>query len=170
MISEKNKKVIKEISSYVIIFAVVLFIKVFVVSPIRVSGDSMYNTLKDGNIMFLNEFVYRFESIKRDDIVVAREGKDLIIKRVIGLPGETIECIDGVIYIDGKKYNDKYAHTETKDFKKILIGDDEYFLLGDNREVSLDSRYFGAFNKKAIKGRTGFIVFPFSDFGSVKEG
>ena len=163
---ESKKKVIKEIISYVIIILVVILIKTFVVSPIRVNGRSMYNTLHDQDIMILNEFVYYFNEIERYDIVVIKTNDEYLIKRVIGLPGETIECKDGKIYIDGKKIKDGYAYSETEDFEEVIIGKDEYYVLGDNHADSLDSRVFGTFNKDDIKGKASFTVYPFSRFGT----
>ena len=113
---------------------------------------------------------YKFGSINRFDIVVISSSKthDTLIKRVIGLPGETIEVRDGKIYINDKKISDKHGSGVTKDFGKIKIPKNEYFVMGDNREISADSRVFGTFNKKEIKGTTRFILFPFKSFGFVK--
>lgn len=164
---DKNKKkVIKEIVSYIIIIFLVIFIKNFVVSPIRVNGNSMFNTLHDQDIMILNEFIYNFNEIERYDIVVIKNNKEYLIKRVIGLPGETISCLDGNIYINGKKINDKYDYSETSDFDTVKIGNDEYFVLGDNRGDSLDSRVFGNFKKSKIKGKAIFTIYPFERFGT----
>ena len=161
----KAWKIIKEILSYVIILLFVIFIKMYVVSPIRVNGSSMYNTLYDKDIMILNEFIYRFNDIKRYDIVVVEEDDELLIKRVIGLPGELVKCVNGEIYIDDEKIDDKYAYSETSDFSEVKLGKDEYFVMGDNREVSLDSRVYGAYEKDEIKGRATFTIYPFNRFG-----
>ena len=165
---EKSKKVILEVLSYVAIIVVVILIKTFIVSPIRVNGSSMYKTLHDKDIMILNEMAYYFDDIKRGDIVVVKEKKELIIKRVIGLPNETVECKDGVIFINDKKLTETYVNGTTDEFEKVELGDDEYFVLGDNREVSLDSRVYGAYNKSDIKGKANFTIYPFSRFGDKK--
>lgn len=161
------KKFFKEYVPYIIVIILVLLIKRFVVSPIKVNGDSMYNTLKDKDIMILNIIGYRFSDIKRFDIVVV-DGKDeYLIKRVIGLPGEEIEYKNNKLYVNGKLIKDKYGKNHTKDFKtKIPKG--HYFVMGDNRNNSLDSRYFGAFKKNKILGKTNFTVFPFNRFGKKK--
>lgn len=161
-------KILKEVFSYVVILLVVLFIKMYVVSPIKVNGNSMHNTLYDKDIMILNEFIYRFSDVNRFDIVVVEENGELLIKRVIGLPGETIKCENGVIYINDKKINDKYAYSSTNDFLEVDIKDDEYFVMGDNREVSLDSRVYGAYKKGDIKGKASFTIYPFNRFGVKK--
>jgi len=160
------KKFLKELIPYVIIILVVVLIRTFIATPIRVDGSSMNPTLKHGNIMILNKLA----KVDRFDIVVISSSKthDTLIKRVIGLPGETIEVRDGKIYINDKKISDKYGSGVTKDFGKTKIPKNEYFVMGDNREISLDSRVFGTFNKKEIKGTTRFILFPFKSFGFVK--
>lgn len=164
---KKNKKsIIKEILSYVIIILIVLLVKMYIVSPIRVNGSSMYKTLHDQDVMILNEFIYYFNDVERFDIVVIDEDDQYIIKRVYGLPGEKIKCVGGNIYINNKKIKDKYASSKTEDFDEVVIGKNEYFVLGDNREVSLDSRMFGTYSKKDIIGKASFTVFPFSRFGS----
>lgn len=166
--SENKKKVIRESLSYVLIIVIVVLIKVFIVSPIRVNGDSMYNTLHDKDIMILNEASYLFGDVERFDIVVIKGEEEYLIKRVIGLPGETIECRGNKIYINGKELKDKYAYSKTKDFEMVKIGKDEYFVLGDNRSDSLDSRVFGTFKGKDIKGKASFTIYPFKRFGLKK--
>ncbi|MBR4230841.1 MAG: signal peptidase I [Bacilli bacterium] len=161
------KNALKEISSYLIIIVIVLLIKSFIFTLVRVNGSSMDKTLHEGNIMILNLLDHSFE---REDIIVADKSVEgsLIIKRIIGLPNEKIFCKDGIIYINDVKYDDPYANGETADFDEITLKEDEYFLLGDNRVVSLDSRYFGPVPKKAIMGSTNIIVFPFKKIGKVK--
>ena len=152
---------------YIITIIIVLLIKKHVVSPIRVNGESMMNTLHDGDIMILDIVSLNFEDIKRFDIVVVKEKHELIIKRVIGLPGEVVEYKDNKLYIDGKKIEDPYPSKKTNDFK-VEVSDNGYFVLGDNRSNSMDSRVFGEFSKKQILGKTKLTVFPFSRFGNKK--
>ena len=139
-------KVIKEVIPYIVIVVVVVLIRTFIITPVRVDGDSMKNTLKNGDILLL----YKLSNIDRLDIIVLDEEKDneKIIKRVIGLPGETVAIKKGKIYINDKVIDDEYAYGETSDYNKVTLKDDEYFILGDNRLISKDSRYFGPIKDK----------------------
>lgn len=159
-------KVIKEVIPYVVIVVVVVLIRTFIITPVRVDGDSMKNTLKNGDILLL----YKLSSINRFDIIVLDEEKDneKIIKRVIGMPGETIAIKKGKIYINDKVIDDEYAYGETSDFDKVTLADNEYFILGDNRLISKDSRYFGPIKESEIKGKIVFRLFPFTKIGTVQ--
>lgn len=159
-------KVIKEVIPYIVIVVVVVLIRTFIITPVRVDGDSMKNTLKNGDILLL----YKLSNIDRFDIIVLDEEKDneKIIKRVIGLPGETVAIKKGKIYINDKVIDDEYAYGETSDFDKVTLADDQYFILGDNRLISKDSRYFGPIKDNEIKGEIVFRLFPFTKIGTVQ--
>lgn len=156
---------IREYLPYVVLIVLVLLFKRYCYSPVQVKGDSMLDTLQDGDIMLLDIIGYRFHDIKRFDIVVVDAEQEWIIKRVIGLPGEKIEYKDNQLYVNGKKVKDAYGSQETKDFQ-VTVPENSYFVLGDNRTNSLDSRYFGAFPKKNIIGKTSITLFPFSRIGN----
>ena len=156
---------LKEYVPYVLVIILVILIKRFVVTPIRVVGDSMYGTLHDGDIMILNIIGYRFSDIERFDIVVVDKGREPLIKRVIGLPGEEIEYKDNQLYVNGKKVKENYGSDVTEDFT-IKIPKGSYFVMGDNRTNSMDSRYYGPFQKKDILGKTKLTIFPFGRFGN----
>ena len=122
-----NKKVIlsklKELIPYIIIIVVVVLIRTYLVTPIRVNGSSMYPTLENHYIMILNKIGLK-KGINRWDIVVVKENNKYIIKRVIGLPGESIAYIDGELYINKKKIEDKYSLSKTKDllyFSSLVV-------------------------------------------------
>lgn len=170
MEEEKEKNYVKEFLPYFIIIVVVIVIKLFVVSPIRVNGPSMEDTLHDKDIMILDEISYRFQEIERFDIVVIwyedEYNREHIIKRVIGLPGEVIEYKDGKLYINDEYVKEDFSHKETENFSKIKLGKDEYFVMGDNRVNSTDSRILGPIPKNKIRGKTSFTLLPFSRFGS----
>lgn len=164
IVKEKTIKTIKELLPYIITIIVVLLFKQFLFAPIRVNGDSMYSTLKNNDIMILDKVHYRHNDIKRFDIVVVDADYELLIKRVIGLPGEKIEVKNNKLYINGKYIKQNFKYKKTEDFSyKIPKG--KYFVMGDNRTNSLDSRYFGAFKRKQIIGKTNYTVFPFNRFG-----
>lgn len=159
-------KVIKEVIPYIVIVVVVVLIRTFIITPVRVDGDSMKNTLKNGDILLL----YKLSSINRFDIIVLDEEKDneKIIKRVIGMPGETVAIKKDKIYINDKVIDDEYAYGQTSDYNKVTLRDNEYFILGDNRLISKDSRYFGPIKENEIKGKIVFRLFPFTKIGTVQ--
>ena len=153
---------------YLIIVLVVIIVRTFLATPIRVNGASMDTTLKDGETMILNKLALKVTKIKRWDIVVVKINNTFLIKRVVALPGEKIKYEAGELYINDKVVKDKYSLTKTEDFETIKVGSNEYFVMGDNRYVSHDSRYIGPVSKKEIKGKTNIIVFPLDRFGLVK--
>ncbi len=160
-------RIIKEYGPYLFLLILILLFKKYYYSPVYVSGESMMSTLHDGDIMILDVVGYRHDGLKRFDIVVIDNGKEMLIKRVIGLPGETIEYQENQLYVDGKKVKDIYGNGNTESFQ-VTVPADEYFVLGDNRENSMDSRFFGPFSKKEILGRTKLVLFPFGRFGNKK--
>ncbi len=173
--NDKTKNIIKDISSYVIVILIVVIIRVFIFDPVRVDGPSMDTTLANGQILILDKMSYRKKDIKRFDIVVIKLDNKKIIKRVIGLPNEVVEVKDNTIYVNGKEINDPYASTDTDDFDMGKIGlikipGDSYLVMGDNREVSLDSRYaeVGTIKREKILGKATLRVWPFTKIGKVK--
>lgn len=164
------KEKLKEIIPYIIIVFVVIFIKAFIVTPIRVNGPSMLPTLHEKDIMILNKTAYYFSSPKRFDIVVIDTKENYIIKRIIGLPGEEIEYKDNTLYVNGEKVEEKIENLQTEDFTSEELGskkipEDTYLVLGDNRMESYDSRSIGFINKKQILGKTSLTILPFNRIG-----
>ena len=159
------KKIIKEIIPYIVIVLVVVLVRTYFVTPVIVSGDSMVPTLKDKQVLLLNKINYRTNKIERYDIVVIKIDKKEIIKRVIGLPGETIEYRNNTLYIDGHEVENDY-NFETDDFnlKSICncekIPTDKYLVLGDNRMVSADSRIIGLIDRHDIEGNVNISLWP----------
>lgn len=162
---EKVKKIIWELIPYICIIVLIIIIRMYIITPVRVDGASMNRTLEDGDILLL----YKMAKIDRYDIVVLDEEYDneIIIKRIIGLPGETVEIKNGKIYINDEEIEDEYGYGDTSDYDKITLGDDEYFILGDNRLISKDSRYFGPIKEDDLMGEVVFRIWPFSGFGTV---
>ena len=147
----------------------------YVIQPFIVDGDSMAPNFYDGEYLIVDEISYRFSPPKRGDVVIfhpPQSPKTYYIKRIIGLPGEGIELKDGKIYI----YNDMYpkgirlneANYLTKsrinETSQVELKDDEYYVIGDNRDNSLDSRRFGPLKLSHIKGRALLRAFPFNSF------
>ncbi len=177
-IKKENKILakIKEIIPYILVIIVVLFVKAYIISPIQVNGESMDDTLKSGDVMILNKLQYKRNGVKRFDIVVIKSHGTHIIKRVIGLPGDVIEVKDNKLYINDKAYDEKYLSkgTVTEDFElgELLDSDkvpkNKYFVMGDNREKSLDSRIIGFIDEDDIEGIATFTIFPFNRIGTKK--
>lgn len=163
------KKFLWELKDYVIIVIVVLLIRAFIITPAIVDGASMDDTLNDGQVVVINKLVYKLSDIQRFDIVVIESEKeeDRIIKRVIGLPGEKVEYKNNKLYIDGKELISELKFESTNNFK-VEVKKDEYFVLGDNRDVSKDSRILGGFKKEEIIGRVTVRLFPFNKIGLIK--
>lgn len=120
----------------------------------HVVGSSMYPTYVDGEKVF----VYKLKSPERDDIIIVNEGEKYVIKRCVGMPGDTIQILDGIVYIDGKEYEEPYikdgnlCYSSGIAVNPIHLSEDEYFILGDNREISRDSRLIGAITEDMIVG------------------
>lgn len=162
-------KVLLEILEYVAIIVVVILIRTFIITPALVDGASMDDTLKDGQLVIINKINYRFNNPKRFQIAVLKnnDDHDKIIKRVIGLPNEKIEYKDNKLYINDELITEEYNHALTNDFV-VETKDDEYFVLGDNRTVSKDSRVLGNFNKKDFIGSVSLRLYPLDKIGKIK--
>lgn len=175
-------KILKEILStslYILVVIGLTFLIVkFVGQRSDVIGLSMRPTLEDGDNLILNKIGYRLHDPERFDVIVFpfRDGSDKnYIKRIIGLPGETIRIdYDGVIYINGNVLEENYGIEVIKDpynaYEGVTLGEDEYFVLGDNRNHSEDSRFdeVGKVNRKEILGKAWLRVWPFSSFGIIE--
>lgn len=169
---ESDKKIVekgKSILPYILVVFLVILIRSFVITPIKVDGASMQSTLEDGEILLLKKYD---KSFKRFDVVVFSYGSDRLIKRIIGLPGERIEYKNNKLYVNGKYIKESFLknNQETYDFKLKKIGISKvpkghYFVLGDNRTNSTDSRIIGPVKKEYIQGKTDFVIFPFSKIG-----
>ncbi len=160
-------KIIKELIPYLVIIFIVICIRTFFITPVMVQGESMVPTLAGNEIMLLKKYDTNYQ---RFDIVVVSKSVegDNLIKRVIGLPGETIKYRNEKLYINDLEIKDIYAYGKTGNIREITLADDEYFLMGDNREISLDSRTFGVIKKAEIEGKTNFIIYPFNKIGKAK--
>jgi len=168
---------LKDSVIYIIIIVGVVFISLYVVTPIVISGPSMNPVLNDGDLMILNRLDPKLGTIDRFEVVVVEFGNpNYIIKRVIGLPGETVEYKNNKLYINDKELEENFIVDElTSDFKLKDIGydvipEDMYFLVGDNRDVSIDSRdiRINLLPKTKIMGKASVIIWPFQNMKTIK--
>jgi signal peptidase I len=150
-----------------------LVIIVFLYQPVKVEGTSMAPLLSDQERIFINKFVYRFEPIQRGDVVVfwyPLDRSKSFIKRVIGLPGESVEIRRGAVYVDDKIVPEPYVppmYEDLSDFGPVRVPKDSYFVMGDHRISSNDSRVFGPVADRYIYGRAVFAYWPVDHFGSL---
>lgn len=175
------KKIIKEWLPYIVIIIVVILIRTYLITPVIVRGASMSDTLENGEVLFLSKITYRVSDIKRFDIVVVEDlDSDLIIKRVIGLPGDSLEYKEGKLHINDKLIEEEYTNYTMDDFNvdsiceitdlecNGIIPDNMYLVLGDNREVSADSRVKGLIKREQILGKTILRIWPLNKISSIK--
>ena len=182
--AEPKKSMVREVLEMVVYLAIALIAALFIIKYVgqrtQVDGSSMYPTLEDGENLILDKISYRFRDPERFDIIVFPfEGdgkKEYFIKRIIGLPGETVQIMDGYVYINGEKLDSDIYGAEVMKYAgraedPITLGDDEYFVLGDNRNRSRDGRYeeVGNIKRADITGRAFVRIWPLSKFGILKH-
>ena len=176
------KGIIKELLAWLAMIAVVVaatyLVVTFVGQRTQVSGESMETTLSDGDHLIVDKISYRFRDPERYDIVVfpyRLEENTYYIKRIIGLPGETVQIVDGYVYINGVQLDEHYGNEIMEKpgiaAEPVTLGEDEYFVLGDNRNNSQDSRTasVGVIHRDEILGRAWVRIWPLSDFGVIKR-
>lgn len=153
--------------------AIAIFIVIFVVQPVKVEGTSMQPRLVDQERIFVNRFIYRFTDIHRGDIVVfwyPRDTNKSFIKRIVGIPGDEIEIRYGAVYVNGRRIREPYLKPEFMDhdsYRKVVVPPDCYFVLGDHRNSSNDSRNWGFVPRDKIYGKAVFRYWPMSRMGLV---
>jgi signal peptidase I len=154
--------------------AISAFIIIFLYQPVKVEGTSMMPSLEDQERIFVNKFVYRLEPIERGDIVVFRYPRDpskSYIKRVIGMQGDDIRIDGGQVYVNGKALDETYVpseYTDQRSYPDIVVPPHCYFVLGDHRSMSNDSRDFGSVNQSFIYGKAVFGYWPMEKMGRVR--
>jgi signal peptidase I len=158
----------------VLALIIVIPLRVFVAEPFIVSGSSMVPTLENGNYLIIDKISYRVAEPKRYDIVVFHYPKDIkkfFIKRIVGLPNEVVDINGNIVtitndeYKDGLKLEEPYVRNVANNNTHFELGEDEYFVMGDNRSASSDSRYWGAVKKKLVVGKPIIRLMPLSQIG-----
>ncbi|HWR36862.1 MAG TPA: signal peptidase I [Clostridia bacterium] len=158
----------------IISVAVSAFIIIFLYQPVKVEGTSMMPGLFDQERIFINKYVYRWEPIERGDVVVFRYPRDVsksYIKRVIGVAGDRIVIDDGRVYVNGARLAERYVPEEYADersYAEVTVPPHSYFLLGDHRNMSSDSREFGPVNERYIYGKAVFVYWPVEKLGKLR--
>jgi signal peptidase I len=158
----------------IISLAISAFIIIFLYQPVKVEGTSMMPSLEDQERIFVNKFVYRLEPIERGDIVVFRYPRDpskSYIKRVIGMAGDTIRIDGGQVYVNDEALDEGYvppAYTDARSYKETVVPPHCYFVLGDHRSMSNDSRDFGSVDQSYIYGKAVFGYWPMDKLGRVR--
>ena len=176
--SNKIKEILGLVLYCVIVIAIMFFVIKYVGQRTVVIGDSMENTLQDGDNQITDKLTYRFMEPKRFDIVVFpfKDNKNqLLIKRIIGLPGETVQIMNGKVYINGYELNENYGNAIIESAglaeNPIVLGEDEYFVLGDNRNNSQDSRFesVGNIHRSDLIGRAWIRIWPLNEISLLKH-
>jgi signal peptidase I len=150
-----------------------IVVMIFLYQPVKVEGTSMNPLLSDQERIFINKFIYHFEPIERGDVIVfwyPLDRSKSFIKRVVGLPGETIEIRSGHLYVNGQELAYQYVpagYLDGSNFAPRQIPVDNYFVLGDHRDSSNDSRVFGSVPRSYIYGKAVFAYWPVDHFGSL---
>lgn len=161
----------KEILPYVIIILTVVIIRTFVVTPVRVNGSSMEPNLYNEEVLLLEKY---YRSYQRFDVVVLNFNGERLVKRIIGLPGEHVKYIDDKLYINGQVVAEDFVTaSSTLDYDLMnlnyeVVPENHYFVMGDNRDKSIDSRFIGPIAKSDVIGKVRLRIFPFKTFGIIK--
>jgi signal peptidase I len=154
--------------------AISAFIIIFLYQPVKVEGVSMMPGLEDQERIFVNKFVYRWEPIQRGDIIVFRYPPDVsksYIKRVIGVAGDHIRIENGQVYVNGEALDEDYVpsdYADARSYGEIIVPSNSYFVLGDHRTMSSDSREFGPVNERYIYGKAVFGYWPMDKLGRLR--
>lgn len=152
-----------------------MFIVLFLYQPVKVEGTSMAPSISDQERIFINKFVYDFEPIRRGDVVVfwyPLDPSKSFIKRVVGLPGETVRIRSGHVYVDGREIREPYVlprYLDDDSYPRVHVPPGEYYVMGDHRDSSNDSRVFGPVPRRYIYGKAVFAYWPMNRFGSIGE-
>lgn len=179
---EKERGILRELVGWIVYLLIIIGITYLIITYVgqrtKVSGQSMETTLHDGDNLIVDKISYRFREPERFEIIVfpyQHKENTYYIKRIIGLPGETVQVKDGYVYIDGALLDENYGN-ELMEMpgiaeEPITLGADEYFVLGDNRNHSSDSRdpSVGILHREDLLGRAWIRIWPLNNFGVIKH-
>ena len=164
-LEKKENKRLKEWLEAVVVAVVVSIIMYYLCWPVRIQGSSMESTVFQDDRVFISRVAVHVLPLGRGAIVVCdqdRTDERSIIKRVIGLPGDHVVISESIVYVNGEAIDEPYARTTTAGNFDLVVPEGEYFVLGDNRHISLDSRYFGTIKKSEIIGAAFMRFYPFT--------
>ena len=179
MLGKISKSVYDVVETLVIAGAIVIFVYLFIASPHEVIGGSMEDNFWNGEYLLADKISYFFKEPQQGDVVIFKQTESAdYIKRVIGIPGDTVEVRDGYLYVNGERLDeDEYLDTDVytdagvflKEGRIYIVPEDKYFVAGDNRPHSSDSRTFGPIEKDKIKGRAVLVYWPLSHLKLVQR-
>ncbi len=158
----------------IIASAIAGFIILFLYQPVKVEGNSMQPNLEDQERIFINKFVYRLEAIERGDVVVFRYPRDpskSYIKRVVGVPGDRVRVVAGRVHLNGRALQENYislGETDLRSYPEVTVPAGAYYVMGDHRTMSNDSREFGPVSERFIYGKAVFVYWPVERAGSLR--
>ncbi len=158
----------------VISLLIATFFIIFLYQPVRVEGTSMMPGLDDQERIFINKFVYHLEPIQRGDVVVFRYPRDLsqsYIKRVIGMPGDRVRIDEGQVFVNGVRLRELYVPEDFEDLRsypEVTVPANSFYVLGDHRSMSKDSRDFGCVSQQFVSGKAVFVYWPMDKLGTVR--
>ena len=158
----------------IISLGIAALVIIFLYQPVKVEGTSMMPELNDQERIFINKFVYRLEPIQQGDIVVFHYPRDpdkSYIKRVIGVAGDRVRIAEGIVFVNGRPLDEPYVPLASTDFRsmdEIVVPTGSYFVLGDHRNLSSDSRDFGPVSEKFIYGKAVFAYWPVARMGTLR--
>ena len=170
---ERGNGVMLWLRDVLVSVAVSVLIIMFLYQPVRVEGTSMLPRLEDHDRLFINKFVYHFQAIRHGDVVVfhyPRDPEKSYIKRVIAVPGDRLSIDHGDVILNGRRLEEPYVPDEFRDSRSmatIVVPEDCYFMMGDHRSISSDSREFGPVERDLIYGKAVFVYWPRRDAGVV---
>lgn len=171
---DARRVLVRWVRDILISLAVSAFFIIFLYQPVKVEGTSMMPTLEDQERVFINKFVYRLEPIHRGDVVVFRYPRDTsksYIKRVIAIPGDRVRIEDGLVYVNDHQLSEEYVpqmYEDVRSYSETVVPPHFYFVLGDHRNLSNDSRDFGPVDESYIYGKAVFGYWPFTKLGKLR--